>query len=427
MTINYIIEVTICWIIFYLFYKLFLQKETFFKANRIYLVSSLLIGLVIPFVKLFPQNIEPIFIQTFQYSIENITIPIETSQTNFPSLTEVLWSIYLIGVLIFSTKLLYNLYLIRQLLRNGVIIQKSTYKLVISNENQPPFSFFNYLFVSNQLLKQQDDCQKIIQHELAHIEGKHSLDVLLSEVSCILFWFNPMVYLYKRHLQDVHEYLADSEVTKHTSIKQYGHLLMRQALPSVQLALSNYFNHSQLKKRITMMTKKESSKWAYAKFAFILPILAAITIVFSAYNYPTNFSENEQSISQTDPIYKEVDEMPRYPGCEDITDKEERRSCSDKNLLTFIYTNVKYPKAAQKAGTEGMTIVSFVIRKDGNVTDFELKRDVANGCGAEALRTVKLLKNTKWIPGKKDGKKVNVAFNLPIKFKLADEMEGDKK
>jgi bla regulator protein BlaR1 len=424
---NYIIEVTICWIVFYVFYMLFLQKETFFKANRIYLIVCLIMGLFLPFINLNAPNIEPVFVQTIQYSLDNINIPIEISESIFPSFQQVLWTIYIIGLLIFSSRLFYNIYLINDLLKNGVIINKPNYKLVISNENQPPFSFFNYLFISNSLLNQQEDSDKIIQHELAHIEGNHSLDVLLLELICILFWFNPMVYLYKKHLQDVHEYLADSEVTKHTSIKKYGHLLMRQALPSIQFALSNYFNHSQLKKRITMMTKKESSKWAYAKFAFVLPILAAMTIIFSAYNYPSTFSKNETGISQTDPIYKEVDEMPRYPGCEDITDKEERKNCSNKNLLTFVYTNVKYPKAAQKAGTEGMTVVSFVVGKDGQARDFKLVRDIENGCGAEALRTVKLLEAVKWIPGKKDGKDVNVAFNLPIKFKLAGEKKEDKK
>ncbi len=426
MNLNYILEVTLCWLIFYGFYSLFLQKETFFKANRIYLVMSLLVGLCLPFININGQNIEPTFVQTFQYSVENINIQMELSEKVFPTFQEVLWTIYILGIFIFSSRLLYNFYLINQLLRTGVIVKKATHKLVISTENQPPFSFFNYLFISTDLLNKQEDSDKIIQHELAHIEGKHSLDVLLSEILCILFWFNPMIYLYKKNLQDVHEFLADSAVTKTTSIKKYGHLLMRQALPSVQLALSNYFNHSQLKKRITMMTKKESSRWAYAKFALVFPILIAMTIIFSAYNYPTNFSTNDAGISQTDPIYKEVDEMPRYPGCEDIEDKKEQQDCSNKNLLTFIYTNVKYPKAAQKAGTEGMTVVSFVVGKDGQLRDFKIVRDLENGCGEAALKAITMMEATKWIPGKKDGKNVSVLFNLPVKFKLADETEEEK-
>lgn len=421
MSLNYIIEISVCWFVFYLFYIGFLRKETFFKANRIYLVSSLFAGLLLPFMAISTTEINPTFVYDFQYSVEKIASQVETSTFIIPSLTQVLWTIYLIGVLVFSLRLFYNIYLIINLLRKGIIINKPNYKMVISTENHPPFSFFNYLFITNDLLNQREDSEKIIQHELAHIEGKHSIDVLVLEIIGIVFWFNPMIYLYKKDLQDVHEYLADLEVTKYTSIKKYGHLLMRQALPSVQLVLSNYFNHSQLKKRITMMTKKESSKWAYIKFALVLPILAAITIVFSAYNYPNTFSESETSLSQTDPIYQKADEMPRYPGCEDITDKEERTNCSNKKLLTFIYENVKYPEAAQKAGTEGMTVISFVVSKKGKAKDFKIVRDVENGCGVEALRVVSLLKNTKWIPGKKDGKDVNVAFNLPIKFKLTDD------
>lgn len=430
MTLNYLFEVTLCWLFFYGFYIVFLRKETFFRTNRIYLITSLIIGLVIPQIT-FTTQPDVVFVHNVQLSVQTITAQVEATAMTWPSWQDVFWATYFIGIIVLLTRLILDIYHIFTIAQRSRIINKGDYKLVISNKNHPPFSFFNYLFISNQTLKTEDDSEKIIIHELAHIRGGHTFDVLLSEALCILFWFNPLVHWYKKSLQDVHEYLADYEVTRNTSIKKYGHLLMRQALPSVQLSLSNHFNHSQLKKRISMMTKKQSSKWAFAKYALALPIIAMMAILFSAYDYPTTFEKNDNQTFQNeisrvtfdvnDPIYKEVDEMPRYPGCEEVTDVAEKENCSKTNLLTFIYTNVKYPEEARKKGIEGVTVVRFVIQKDGSLTDFKTIKSLGGGCDEAALAAVSKMSKTKWIPGVHNGEKVAVYFNLPIKFKLADD------
>lgn len=120
------------------------------------------------------------------------------------------------------------------------------------------------------------------------------------------------------------------------------------------------------------------------------------------------------------PIFKIVDRMPLFPGCDDEGHYKQRKQCADKKMLTYVYDNIRYPKEARDSGVEGMAVISFVIEKDGRVTNAKIVRDPGAGTGREALRTVKMmmLDELYWTPGRQKGKPVRVQFNLPVKFKL---------
>ncbi len=115
-------------------------------------------------------------------------------------------------------------------------------------------------------------------------------------------------------------------------------------------------------------------------------------------------------------IYKVVDQMPRFPGCEMKDDEMAKKYCSTDKMLKFIYRNIKYPEKARDDGSEGTVVISFVVEKDGSIVHPKIVRNIAGGCGEEALRVVK--KMPKWTPGKQRGQTVRVQFNLPVKFKL---------
>ncbi len=119
---------------------------------------------------------------------------------------------------------------------------------------------------------------------------------------------------------------------------------------------------------------------------------------------------------EPDEIFKVVEEMPAFPGCEHIADKVQRKECVDQKLLEFIYSNIKYPAIARENGVEGVVVITFVVEKDGRITDARILRDIGAGCGQEALRVVNMM--PKWNPGKQRGRPVRVQFNLPIRFKL---------
>lgn len=116
-----------------------------------------------------------------------------------------------------------------------------------------------------------------------------------------------------------------------------------------------------------------------------------------------------------------AEEMPRFPGCEEIEDLEKRKQCSQTKMLTYIYKNIKYPGIAAENGTEGTVIIHFTITKDGSIKDAEIKQNIGDGCGEEALRVIQSMSklSQKWIPGKQDGQLVNVEYTLPINFKLS--------
>jgi periplasmic protein TonB len=119
-------------------------------------------------------------------------------------------------------------------------------------------------------------------------------------------------------------------------------------------------------------------------------------------------------------IFKVVEEMPRFPGCENESTAEARKACADKKMLEFIYKNIKYPAIARENGVEGTAVITFVVEKDGTVADARVVRDIGAQCGTEALRVVNLMneQNIKWVPGKQRGRSVRVQFNLPVRFKL---------
>jgi protein TonB len=128
---------------------------------------------------------------------------------------------------------------------------------------------------------------------------------------------------------------------------------------------------------------------------------------------PVVFHEEEE-------IFKVVEEMPRFPGCENLATSDERKACADRKMLQFIYDNIQYPGIARENGIEGTVVIRFVVEADGSIQKAEVVRDIGGRCGEEALRVVELMSRmpAKWIPGRQRGKPVRVWFNLPVKFVL---------
>jgi len=123
-----------------------------------------------------------------------------------------------------------------------------------------------------------------------------------------------------------------------------------------------------------------------------------------------------------DDVMAVVEEMPRFPGCEDVP-LEERKKCAENEMLKFIYSNIKYPTLARENGVEGKVIMQFQIGKEGEVLNPKVVRDIGDGCGEEVVRVMELMqKEITWIPGKHKGESVKVQYTLPVKFQLADDI-----
>lgn len=424
--IAYLLETSLCWALFFALYYLGLRRQTFFHLNRFFLLGTLALGLVLP---LLPEWEMPGQTSaTFQVWLPALETPAAgaSSHGGFHWLAA-LWAG---GAVLLSLRLFIHLIRLRNISRSGQINLENNFRIVRSSRVQAPYSFFRTLFLPEKdgpwTAEEQD---WVLRHEQAHIRGWHSLDILLSELLAVVFWWNPLPYLYRKALAEVHEYIADAEVLREASRRQYGQLLLRQTLAAPAFALTHSF-HSSLKNRIAMMTKVPSRKAVGLRYLLVLP-LASLLWFFpdttSANGKIQEANENQVLADTSDPgIFKEVEEMPLFPGC-DSKGKSiaEIQQCGQIKMLEFIYQNIKYPEDAMKKGIQGMVVVSFIVEKNGGITNVELVRDIGGGCGEEAVRVVKTMPT--WIPGKQDGEPVRVQFNLPIKYKLEEDKTKDKK
>ncbi len=422
---TYLLQVAISWSIFLMLYFALFRKETFFQLNRWYLLTSLIAGLLIPLAKYISifnffgnaSAVEYVYYlnQSFDQFEVSVTSVAENSTFNFSSL---LILIYSIGVCLLIVRFFVGLIRIGKIYKNGVSTSYDKYELIQTKKIQSPFSFLNKIFIPQQMDCSDKITQKVLTHEKCHCDEWHSIDVLFLELLNIAFWFNPLIYIFKRELKVVHEYIADDYVLKSTDVESYGQLLLQNINPRSNSFLENPFFNTQIKNRIMMMTKIKSQKKSLLKYATVFPLFISICFLFTSCDKGGQ-QEGVVVQSPTQEIFKEVDQMPRFPGCEDVADKEVQKECQQKEMLMFIYKNIKYPKAARDEGLQGTNVVEFVVEKDGTISNEKLVRTIGGGTDQECLRVVRLMPN--WIPGMKDGLPVRVEFKLPIKFKLEDK------
>jgi BlaR1 peptidase M56 len=290
--LTYFLQVNVCWLLFYGAYYVLLSRETFFKLNRIYLIISLLCGLIIPIVV---PKIDALMVQPLVEIVQPITVSVAQMQESFavqtletqavPSIREnistILMKLYSLGMAFFLLKFCWGLFTIFKLYRNGLKEKNNGFSLVFTEGVKTPFSFFNWIFL-NQKTIEHADFQQIITHESAHVRQKHSFDILGLEILRGLFWLSPLVHFYARSLRNVHEYLADAAVLQNTQKQSYGRLLIRQTAAGGGLVLANHLNFSQLKKRITMMSRNPSNRLALTKYALVAPIFLLIMVFLAS-------------------------------------------------------------------------------------------------------------------------------------------------
>ena len=278
----YILKSAVCLAMFYLFYRLLLSKETFHRFNRIALLGVMLLSCLLPLVKVTVEQVSPVNAQVmsmedlllmYQWNSEAV---VEEGSRPF-HWQEGLGLVYFVGLFFVIVRHLWSLgrmlYLIRhsrcKRLDNGI-------RLVVHRRKLAPFSWMRYIVISETDLKESG--HHILVHEMAHIHHHHSWDLLLTEACAWLQWFNPAIWLLKQELQNIHEYEADEEVLRQEiNAKEYQMLLIKKAVGARLYSIANSFNHSSLKKRITMMIRKKSNPWARAKYLYVLP-LAAVTV-----------------------------------------------------------------------------------------------------------------------------------------------------
>jgi len=292
----YILKSTIVSGVFYLTYRLFFKKESFFVMNRFFLLSGLIFAYLFPFVQ-FPVSSETMevipVISSLQTTVNQFSFADETMVTpthpSTPVNNNTLWIIGIVGLisLLFLFRFLKHISNLIQTITSHEKIKNTDYTLVLTNQKNT-FSFFRYIFIS-PFVWDSADGKRILTHELSHLKHLHSLDRLFLELMNIVFWMNPFIYLYRKELEEVHEFQADRDATHQSeSLSNYFHLVLKQATDPTLSPLMSPFSYQLIKKRIMMSTHKSNP---IKKFVIIIPIVIASFIVLISGIIPTELTD----------------------------------------------------------------------------------------------------------------------------------------
>ena len=383
--IAYMIKSGFCLLLFYLLYKWQLAKETFFRLNRIMLLGFWILAFLLPAIPLvnwgntdLPASLD-VNRQAILNSLTNISLSAETNTDHQAFIwTWLICTGYIVGVVLIASKQLVSWTRLYLLIRRGRRIENGPFHLILTEGNQSPFSWMHYIVLSEK--DYRENPTEILTHEMAHIRHHHSWDLLLADMGILLQWFNPAAWLLKQEMQSVHEYEADDAVlAAGVDAKSYQLLLIKKAVGTSRYTMANSFNHSSLKKRITMMLKEKSSPQARAKYIYILP-LAALSVMAFARPEVSDASAVLTKAKVTDlwtiPQEKTPEVKAQFPG-------------GENKFFRFIYQNFKYPTLALEAGKQGRVACLVTIGQDGNVNDVEITTSVDPALDAEVIRVIK--------------------------------------
>ncbi len=285
---HYIIQTIAFQLFFLLVYDLFLKKETFFNWNRIYLLATAVLSLILPFIKV--DRFKDVVPQDYIVSLPEIILgqtgvspnksiildPVIIENNPLSTLEIIFYSGVFVALCLFLLKVVKILILIvknpKQSIGNVVLVELLN--------SSAAFSFFHYIFLGEYI--KTEDKDTILKHELIHTEQKHTIDLLFFEVLRVLFWFNPLVYMYQRRLATLHEFIADANALKHQDKETYYQDLLAQVFETKNISFINtFFNQSLIKKRIVMLSRSKSRQIHLFKYALLIPLVFGMLIYTS--------------------------------------------------------------------------------------------------------------------------------------------------
>ena len=390
----YILKSSVCLVLFYLFFRLLLSKETFHRFNRMALLGVLFFSLLIPCIEVTTRH--QVEVQQAVLSIEQLLLMAEleatpanvgaVQETSAISGGQIVLLVYLAGILFLACRNIYSLICLFRLIHSGKHekLEKGV-TLVVHNQEIAPFSWMKYIVISRKDL--EENGREILIHEMAHIHHRHSVDLLVADI-CIFFqWFNPGAWLLKQELQNVHEYEADETVINEgVNAKEYQLLLIKKAVGTRLYSMANSFNHSKLKKRITMMLKEKSNPWARLKYLYVLP-LAAIAV--TAFARP-EISEKVEEISAVK--VNDLAEIVEKKSEENVV-KEPIDTTKNKVVVVGYRTEKK--DSVLTSGKKKVAISVQGISGEGKplviINGKESEREVVNALNPERIESVSVI------------------------------------
>lgn len=429
---DYLLKANIILALLYAFYRLFFYRDTFFKWRRASLLGIIAVSFLapLPWMQLWISTLpatQAVSTFTAEVLLPEFIVTPEKKSTGISLLNVIIW-LYWTGVCLLAGRILIQFLAIIRLKRlcprmevNGTVIRSLP-------EGEAPFSFFRQIFISPKG-HTPEELDEILTHEQTHARQAHSVDVLLSELTCAFCWFNPFIWLWKREIRQNLEYLADQSVLAVGHDRRiYQYHLLGLAYHKAAATIYNNFNVLPLKKRIRMMNRQRSKSIGKLKYLLFVPV-AALLAAACAGNQKQDTAEGgpmeeiavvgygvdsveKQPAANMDVTAKDVIEGTVY----DMVEINPQFPGGNQELMAYLAKNIRYPVTAQENGIQGRVICQFVITKDGKVENIKVMRGVSPELDKEAVRVIQEM--PAWTPGRQDGEAVNVRFTLPITFRL---------
>ena len=371
----YIVQSALCLTMLYLPFRLWLRKETFFRINRLGLLGITVLAFLLPLLS-FPWLVKETYVSLPEVTI--IGYASEMTEAAHPSIS---WSFIIMGVYILGC-----VYCLAHKLREWIRVNRFIRQgcLWTSHENgihihchacsMPPFSWLNHIVISEK--DYQESGRVILLHETAHIRCRHSWDMIGLSIIEVLQWFNPVIWMITKDMQDIHEYEADRWVlSQGENSVAYQMLLIDRGTDSSSFGLTNHFSRSLIKKRIQMINQSPSRLWSRVKLLYLIPVAVGFIWVSS-------------------------------PTCIAIEDRDKETS---SEILKFIGRRMKYPTEAITQGIEGKVTLEMILDEKGNRI-WKVKEGVAPLLDEETLRVLQEM--PQW-ETHSDG---NIHYMIPIHF-----------
>ena len=303
---EYLIKASAVIALFYLCFYFFLKKETFFNHNRWFLLAGVAIALVLPYAVIpIYITIEPITNTETAFSIAK-SVP-----GNFQNISPdkafewqtLLPILYIIGLAIFLIQFLLHFGSLILLLLKNPKNKDGIYTYVIVDNTISPFSFFKWI-VYNPESFNNEELKLMLTHEKVHANQLHSIDIILIQLACSFFWFNPLIWLYRKEVRQNLEYIADNKTQENSNSEiEYQRLLLKTSVANHNVSLSNNFYNSSIKERIVMLKKTRSKTKNQLRYLLILPLLAGLLM---SMNMETVYVETEPNVKSSNEIVEFV-------------------------------------------------------------------------------------------------------------------------
>ena len=428
-------KVAVALLVFYLFYRFLLKKETFHRFNRVVLVGTAMLSFLLPLciitihkpIEVAPVVPEPAIVAT-ELPAQELSPLLETAVPWWPIVLIILfWA----GVAFVLARVSISILSIVKIIRRGQLVREEDgCQIIVTERDIDPFSWMKYIVLSRK--DWEAPHESILAHEKAHIGLGHSIEVLLVDVLSALQWFNPAIWMLRADLQELHEFEADDAVLRGgANLKDYQYLLIRKAVSKSGYSVANSFNHSILKNRITMMSKSKSPLSRGWRVLYVLP-LVCLAIGLQARTIYVPIDKDSEKIpaeEQFEYVLNKVTVVKYAPASVKAEDVIHVNKVGDiqltagKNFDTapvcsenfghWLTGRIIYPADCLYDGT---LVVMFTITEEGKVGSVEILNSLCEQLDKIVVKAIE--KSPVWTPAMKDGKPVATVLFQPVTFMI---------